>query len=161
MFNAFGQAQNPNFDTLHFESKLGSFKFYNGTGTLHMKFKGTVLLTYLKGTITTTGNVKKEFPVPQAGPGAARDGGARQAYHGDGEITVNGNFKSLQWFGRDISGTWYGAGGFRLFGEYDKNLDTGWFWYGNDEAHKEMWGTGSGDRFLPKMGNAARPVLKG
>src|SRR5437763_5533596 len=158
---AFGQAKNPNIDTLHLKTALGSFKFFNGSGTIHLKFKGTVLLTFFHGTVTPAGNVRKEFPVPQIGKVVERDGGVRQAFHGDGEITINGDFKSVQWFGRDLDGTWVGTGGFRLFGEYDKDLNTGLFWYGSDTEHIEQWGVGSGDRLLPRNANQPRPVLKG
>src|SRR4029077_2172008 len=103
---ALGQAKNQDIDTLHLKTTLGSFKFFNGKGTIHLKFKGTVLVTYLHGTVAFGGTVRKEFPVPQVGKAAARDGGARQAFHGDGDITINGDFKSVQWFGRDLDGTW-------------------------------------------------------
>ncbi len=166
--SAVAAAQNPsqdqNIDTVHLTTKLGSFKLFNGSGHIHIDFKGTVLVTFLQGTITTSGNVKKEYPVPQAGPAATRDGGNRQAFHGDGAIDINcgpkGGFKSIQWFGRDMTCVWTGAGGFRLFGEYDKNLDTGYMWYGNNEATKERWPIGGGDLLLPKFGKVVKPVIK-
>lgn len=140
---------------------LGSFKLYNGTGTAHFKFKGSFLLAYLNGSVTVTGNVKKEYPSP-AQAAKLKNPNIRQAYFGDGEITIKGNFKSVQWFGRDLAGEWTGAGGLRLYGDYDKNMETGWYWYGDDVAHRNPWTVSSGDLFLPKFGSdVAKPVLKG
>ncbi len=137
--------------TIHFESKLGSVKIYNGTGNVEFSFKGTVLVNGLTGDATITGNVKKEYE--------ARD---KKAYFGSGKIKVTGTWKTIQWFGSDITGVWVGHGGIFFYGEYDKDLQTGFFWFDNDVANKQPWRTGGFQQLVPpyKLKNNT-PVLRG
>jgi hypothetical protein len=129
---------------LHYESKLGAFKFFNGDGTVTFKFKGTVLIRNFSGKgPTVTGNVKQEYPQPR------QEGHGRIGFFGDGTFTFSGHFESLQWFGQELSGTWDGRGGYRIYGDYDKNLETGWFWEGNDVSKKQAWPTQSPTYTLP------------
>jgi hypothetical protein len=121
------------YGTLNFETKLGSFKLLPkkdlASGRVEISFTGTLLLSNFKGTLTKTGSIRREYL-----------GHDRQVYFGSGTIVVEGTFRGIQWFGRDMKGKWHGEGVARLFGEFDQSLDTGWFWY-NDPTDRRAWGT--------------------
>src|SRR2546423_1364660 len=102
---ALGQAQPPPTGTLLFTCNVGSFRFVNGTGKLDFDFKGTVLVSDLKGTVKTSGNIRQEYK-----------GHGRQAYFGSGHLTLDGDFHSLQWFGQNMKGQWVGRGRALLYG---------------------------------------------
>jgi hypothetical protein len=146
-------AQNgvPSVDVMHLTTNLGSCKIFNGTGTISLTFKGTALVADVKGTIVPSGNVKEEY-----------NAHGRRAFFGSGTLTVTGAWRSIQWFGSDLSATWKGRGGVTVYGEYDKNLKTGEIWYGN-EAEKIPWSTGGRTLFLPVAQASApkAPVLRG
>lgn len=146
------------FGLVNFSCRIGSFRFYNATGTVHLHFKGTVLIRDLKGPAPVlAGNVKQEYPAP------GKDGHGRVAYFGDGDITVNGHWDSMLWFGRDLTGSWNGNGGARLYGEYDKNMETGWYWFGSDVGDRRPWRIGGPAEFmLPPYGpGQGKPTIKG
>ena len=149
---AFGQKPSaPANGVLHFTTNIGSLKLFNGDGTVTLHFHGTVLIRGYKGTPVVAGKIQKEY-----------DSHDRQSYFGDGTFTFDGHFDSIQWFGSDLVGLWNGRGGFRLYGDYDKDLKTGWFWFGEDVANKTAWPTQSGNYYLPpKALQQQTPVLKG
>lgn len=124
-------------DTLYMETTLGSFKVLNGRGKFAFSFSGTVLVSGLDGKANVTGNVKKEFD---------RDG--RVAYFGSGSMEVTGTWRGLQWFGENMKATFTGEGKVRLFGEFDKNLNTGFYWYKSLPA-KNVWYTSGIEAQLP------------
>jgi len=124
-----------NLKILNFESKIGSFKAM-GTdnpahGLLQITFSGTVLVSGLNGKVAMEGNIIKEYDdAPHK----------KQVYHGTGKMTVDGDFTGIQFFGKDLKGRFVGVSIFRLYGEFDKDLNTGSFWY--DGGDKRDWGTG-------------------
>ena len=130
---------------MYFKSNIGSFRLYNGTGTVTFKFKGTVMVVDGNGTTTVSPGVKKEY-----------EGHGRVAYFGNGTFTFKGAFKNLLWFGENMDGNWNGNGGGLFFGEYDKNLETGYVWDASNPAGKRKWGTGGLDWRLPSL--TAKPV---
>jgi hypothetical protein len=122
---------------LHLETNLGSFKIKQGSeqldvGVLDIDFKGTILVSGLKGTATPSAGVKLEYDRPQD---------HKQVFYGKGHLHVDGDFDGIQWFGDHMSATYRGTGVIQLFGEFDKALNTGYYWYGNDTASKMFWGT--------------------
>jgi hypothetical protein len=138
-------------ERLDFESHLGSFKIYNADGVIKFSFKGTVLIRDYKGQLTVSPGLKKEY-----------EGHGRTVYFGAGEISLNGHWTSMQWLGRDLSGTWNGRGGFRFYGDYDKDLQTGFYWYDGNEKSKAAWPTQGFNMILPQPRKPSNmtPVLK-
>ena len=134
----------PDFHTLHFQSNLGSFKIY-GQGTVTVNFSGTILVSRLKGDISFTGAVKKEF-----------EGLDRVILHGTGQVKVSGVWRAVQWFGTDMSAVWYGAGFVRILGEFDKNLYTGEYWY-DDAEDKKPWQSMGIEIYLPERKRGLAP----
>jgi hypothetical protein len=123
---------------------VGSFKLlWSGDepvmGTLSFDFKGSVLITGLKGTVTTTSGIQKEYEDTKH---------KKQAYFGSGKMVITGSYTSVQWFGRDMKARFTGRGLFRLFGEFDRNLSTGTYNYDGEEP--TAWGTGGMQVALPK-----------
>jgi len=83
------------------------------------------------GVATATGNLKLEYSSGKY---------KKQVYHGQGKLAVHGKFKVIQFFGSHLSGRFAGLGIFHLYGEFDKDLETGYYWY--DGGQKKDWGTG-------------------
>lgn len=138
-------AVNPADKTLHFQSSVGSFKILPPsedpvTGTLTFNFTGTVLISDLQGTATPTGNVRKEYDNAEH---------HKTLYFGTGKMTVAGKFRSVQFFGRDVDGEFTGVGIMRLYGEFDRNLKTGYFWF--DPKDKKPWGNGGMQVPIPQV----------
>lgn len=119
-------------DLINLRTSIGSFKLISGEGIASFTFEGTVLLIDVKGDVKVEGKVKKEFDDPKL---------KRKAYFGKGKITVNGSWRGIQWFGSNMQGTVKGKSIIRLAGEFDKNLDTGEYWFGNDTQNKRPWYT--------------------
>lgn len=136
--------QQDGMEVMHFQSNLGSFKIIPGKGHLECSFQGTFLISNLKGTHTVTGDVVNEY--------AGMD---RTVYHGRGHVSVDGEWRALQWFGSDMTATWYGAGQIRLTGEFDRNLNTGEFWF-DDPGDRQPWATNMQQFGLPVQ----RPGLR-
>ena len=147
-----GPPPKPDYGVMYLSTSIGSFKMleYNDDkppeGHFEMTFTGTVLVDTtdavkhprgLKTTITTSGNVRKEVTYH-----------GRQVFNGTGKIVVDGGWHALQWFGRDMKATMNGCAVFRLTGEFDKNLETGYFWY--PDGKKMDWGTGGVQPTCPK-----------
>jgi hypothetical protein len=134
-----------NFDTLNFATKLGSFRAINGAGRLEFSFRGTVLVSKLDGNVTMTGNVKEEYKDEE-----------RTVYHGTGRCVVEGQWRAVQWFGRDMTAKWHGQGIARVTGDFDANQETGWYWY-DDPSLRIPWPAASSrDVFLPEPGYERR-----
>ena len=124
---------------LYFNSHLGSFKCIDGSGRMEFQFAGTVLVTKIQGTVTATGNIKKEY-----------EKNGRQVFSGRGNIVVDGKWRGVQWFGSDMVGSWYGSGAIRLIGEFDRNLQTGDYWYDGDPIKQAWNGSSMVTATLPK-----------
>lgn len=147
---------------MHLQTRIGSFKMleYNDDlqpeGKLEMSFKGTVLVDTnesvkhprgLKTRITTIGAVRNELNYH-----------GRRVFHGTGKIIVEGGWHALEWFGQDMEATFNGSAVFRLNGEFDKDLNTGTYWF--DGAPKKWdWGTGGNQPTCPPM-NFTAPKAK-
>jgi hypothetical protein len=123
----------------YFKAGVGSFKVLGANevpaeGVLSFDFSGTVLVSGLNpgGSVQTTGDVKKEF---------SDDKYNKQVYFGHGHMTIDGKYKGIQFFGRSVNATFNGFGIVRLVGEFDRNLDTGTYWYALDPNTKMPWGT--------------------
>jgi len=119
---------------LHFTTNIGSFKLLGTddkdvTGHFEMTAKGTVLVSGVKNKPTTTGSLKLEYSYEPL---------KKYAYHGQGTLTLDGTWRSVQWFGTGLSGTFKGRGKFRLVGEFDKDLNTGLYWT-TAGSKKEYW----------------------
>lgn len=110
---------------LYMQTKIGSFKLIDGTGKVELKFSGTILVSQLKGKATPSAGLRKEY-----------DDKGRQVYHGQGTLTIEGQFRGIQWFGTNMSGHWYGNGVARMIGEFDNNLETGYYWWGNNPKER-------------------------
>lgn len=119
-------------DTINLQTSIGSFKMIDGKGTTSFSFEGTVLLIDVRGSIKTEGNLKLEFDEPKM---------KRKAYYGKGRITVSGEWRGIQWFGSNLLGWVKGSSKIRLTGEFDRNLSTGTYWYGNKTQDKLPWYT--------------------
>jgi hypothetical protein len=140
------------------KTSIGSFKILKRgdvlpSGKIRMSFKGTVLVVGLKkdAKFSIAGNVRKEYENAQRG---------RICYHGQGTITMDGTFESIQWFGRDLNMNWIGQGVCRVYGEFDSKGDTGTFTYKGDKP--KFWGNGGMTYVLPVpsyMNGAAKPKI--
>lgn len=137
--------------TLYFQTNLGSFRSANGAGKIQFSFSGTVLIhnwdldvktkdiekapkTYK---VTLQGNIKKEY-----------EKHGRVVYFGKGTITIEGVWRAIQWFGKNMKGQWTGAGSISVVGEFDKQGNTGMYWY--DPAKKNFWPTSLIELTLPE-----------
>jgi len=142
----------PTYANFNMTTHIGSFKMleYNDQnqpeGHLEMDFQGTVLIDSDKAfkhnrdlttQVTVTGNVRKE-----------KDYHGRLMYHGKGKLILDGGWHAVEWFGTDLNLKLNGYGVFRLSGEFDKDLETGYFWY--DDGKKQDWGTAGNQPTVPK-----------
>lgn len=122
---------------LNLQTKIGSFKMLGvgttpASGTIVMNFTGTVLVSGLKGKLTPSGNVRREIYHENRG---------KQVFFGTGKLIIQGSFQGVQWFGRNLTATVDGFGVLRLAGEFDRELNTGFYWYG-PKGEKKPWNTG-------------------
>jgi hypothetical protein len=119
-------------DTLHVETHIGSFKMVPKgpsypAGKLEFTFQGTVLVSGLVpgSVLQTSGDVHEEFNNKEHG---------KQVFFGRGKLLIVGSFRNCEWFGRDLNLTFTGSAIIRIIAEFDKNRDTGLFWF--DPAQK-------------------------
>ncbi|MCW5936274.1 MAG: hypothetical protein KIT11_03080 [Fimbriimonadaceae bacterium] len=143
----------PGYGTMHFQTRLGGFRSIDGRGRLEFTFTGTVLLSQVKGDAKVTGQVRKEW-----------DKNDRRVYTGTGRVVVTGEWRAVQWFGRDMQGVWYGRGTLRMGGEFDRDLNTGTYWF-DDPNDKMYWPAGttfdiSFPRNMPGVNPATTPRKK-
>lgn len=121
-----GLPVNNDLATLHFQTNLGSGRAIRGSGRIQINVKGTVVLRHFKGTEQITGTLRKEFEDKDY-----------KTYHGQGTITLQGEWTTVYFFGTQISGVWYGRGLMRVTGEFDQNLNTGTYWY--DDVNQKYY----------------------
>ena len=152
-----GVVNDKSYGIVHLQSNLGSFKLRDGVGKVVLKCSGTVLIsrleahggTFNKKDIQVTGNLKEEYR-----------GHDKVLYTGTGTLVILGRFRGIQWFGTDMTCTWYGFGLVQVTGEFDKNLDTGSYWY-DDARLKRPWFVG-GVTTVPlnsdQMSLAVKPI---
>ncbi len=134
------------YSTLNMTTKLGSFKLINGEGRVSFSFTGTVMVNVSAGSsVAVAGNLRKELE--------RKD---RVVYHGVGTITISGKWRAVQWFGRDLTKfMWFGKGVARVSGEFDKDLNTGFYWF-DDPNDKNYWFAGSATNIaLPRITDLA------
>lgn len=148
-----GRFDDKTYSTMHLHTKIGSARFIDGVGRLELSFTGTLLISGYKGdAAAVSGNVRKEY-----------DEKGRTVYFGTGKVVFSGNWRGIQWFGRDFKAVWYGTGIVRIRGEFDKDLNTGEYWF-NDPNDKQYWATqGTQDVRNPAWqgaGQVAPPVRR-
>lgn len=138
-------------DDLYFNTKVGSFKILPRgnvmpSGSLSMTFTGSVLISGLEGDVQATGSVRREYWQKEHN---------KEVWFGTGKLVIKGKFLNVQWFGRDLNAELHGNGILRLYGEFDKNLDTGYYWF--DKADKKYWGNYGTTVVVPeqKMGGGS------
>jgi len=120
---------------LHLTTNLGSFKILSpgdvdAEGTVDMSFKGTVLISGIDGTVTPSATLTREYYDTKHN---------KQTFFGTGHLLIAGKFRSIEWLGQDLNAVYTGRGIVRLYGDFDKNLNTGFYWFGNDTANKAYW----------------------
>jgi hypothetical protein len=136
-------------DDVWFETNVGSFKILPRgdvlpSGDLTMSFSGSVLVSELNGTITPEGAVRREYHNKAKG---------KEVWFGTGKLTIKGSFRAVQWFGRNLKAKFNGNGYMRLYGEFDKNLNTGNYWF--DPKEKRYWGNYGTGFGVPEAKNNA------
>ncbi|HWD38466.1 MAG TPA: hypothetical protein VG944_06430 [Fimbriimonas sp.] len=132
---------------VHLESNVGSFKIKRGgedldDGVLDISFKGTILVSGLIGEATPTAPAVQETGTGQMQKDLQTWN--KRLFHsaGVGKLHVKGKFDGIQFFGQDVSAYYRGTGVIQLYGEFDKNLNTGSYWYDETPKDKGFWGTG-------------------
>ncbi len=143
-------------DTMYFSTGVGSFKLLppgpnTTTGSLDMTFEGTVMVSGLKGTVTPGPGVRLEY---------ARPDHNRQVFFGKGRLQVKGEYRAIQFFGRNLKGSFTGVTVARLYGEFDKNMETGYYWYAS-QPEKQDWGTSGRTLSVPPFKDPSIDRAKG
>jgi hypothetical protein len=132
---------NPEHGTMHLQTKVGSFKLLSpgermAEGRMEISFTGTVLISGLQGTATPSGATRLEYRNQER---------QRDLYFvpagSTGSLVIDGKYRAIQFFGRDMRATHRGMGIYRLFGEFDRDLNTGEFWY-DESPERQIWHTG-------------------
>jgi hypothetical protein len=147
----------PGSDTLYMSTSVGAFKILPGgsdttRGTLDVEFEGTMMVSGLAGSVTPGAGVKMEYQ---------RKDHNRKVFFGKGHIRVAGDFRAIQFFGRNLKGTYKGVGIARLYGEFDKKMETGYYWYASDPSTKTDWGSYGRTVVVPAPVNTAANPIKG
>ena len=132
-------------DTLNFETSVGSFKLLGSdetpaTGNLSFNFNGTVLVTGEDAKVAVEGDVRQEYENKEF---------AKKIYFGKGKLTVTGKVRSVQFFGSDLKGSFKGVGIMRMYGEFDQDLNTGFYQFAGGD--KIPWGTGGVQTPVPQQ----------
>lgn len=122
-----GVVAKPIYKTMHLATRVGTCKIIDSEGRLEINFTGSLLISQLKGKHVMTGKFSKEY-----------DDRGRVLYYGTGKAVITGEWRAVQFFGRDFSAVWFGRGVARVGGEYDKDLKTGETWY-DDPSFKIAW----------------------
>lgn len=138
-------------DTIYMTTTVGSFKFIAPSekptnGTMDIDFEGTVMVSGLVGSVVPGAGVRLEIE---------RKDHDRQVYFGKGHLHVAGDFRAIQFFGRNLKGSFTGTAVARLYGEFDKNMETGYFWFASDPK-KVDWGANGHNVNIPPQ-QAATP----
>ena len=139
------------------KTTIGAFKITSpgdtpAFGKITMSFKGSILIVGYTGSspINASSGLRVEYK---------DDKRTRIEYFGEGTITLDGKFRAIQWFGRNLTMNWNGMGIMRLYGEFDKNGDTGTYEVKGDKLR--YWGTGGMTFSLPsRLSTATAPEVK-
>lgn len=136
----------PGSDTIYFRSNVGSFKILGNQerpaeGKVTLSFDGTVLVTG-RPKLDIQGDVRREYYNAE---------NEKQVFFGRGTIVVEGKFDSIQCFGKSINAVWKGWGKIRLFGEFDKNLETGYYWFHDEPSRKRPWSPYGNEVDVPEV----------
>ncbi len=110
-------------------------------GKITISFKrGTLLVVGYKGVapVVTGAGLRLEYN---------NDKRERMEYHGEGTLTLDGKFRSIEFFGGSLVCNWLGSGICRLYGEFDETGDTGSFTVKGER--EKPWGTGGTYFTLP------------
>lgn len=108
------QPKVPESGKMHLWCKVGSFRL-EGKGRVELDFTGTLLISGHSGPApVVTGKVRKEY-----------QGMGRTVYFGTGRAVIEGEWRRIQWFGNNMDCRWTGKGMALVFGEYDKEKQTG------------------------------------
>ena len=118
--------ENTEYGTLFMHCKKGGFKILKSEGKIRIQGCGTLLINRLKGEIKSSGFIK-EHQV-----------GKREVYSGKGTITIEGEFRALQWDGKDFNATWRGKGRARISSQLDRVVKDSWFRFGGTKK-KYPW----------------------
>lgn len=139
------------YGTLNLSTRLGSFRAINCEGRMEFTFTGTVLISRMDGDVQVTGDVRKEYEF-----------GDRKVYYGTGRVVASGKWRAIQWFGKDMRATFYGAGLVRVNGEFDSNQDTGLFWYDDKDLALPWPAASSRDVIVPEpfVNQRIQPIIK-
>ncbi|HET6645133.1 MAG TPA: hypothetical protein VFG65_06510 [Fimbriimonadales bacterium] len=132
-----GQTPPPKDGKVHLWSKIGSFSM-EGQGQVVLNFEGTLLLSGHHGPPPQiTGKVRKEF-----------DKIGRVVWFGSGKAVIQGSWRHLNWFGKDMDCVWHGRGIVMTFGEFDEKGQTGFTQV--DDLPPQAWLTGGLTFYVPK-----------
>ncbi len=144
-------ANRDDFAVFHMQTKLGSFKVIDGEGRLEFSFSGTVLITKLNGTATFAegSTVRKEH-----------DKNGRAVYTGSGKLVVDGKWRGVQWFGKDMNAVFFGKGAVRVQGEFDRDLKTGDYWFEDKSEALPFPASAVMTVFVPPPNYGADPKVK-
>ena len=139
------------------KTNIGAFKITSpgdvkAFGKVQITFKGTLLIVGYDSSvpIVASAGLNKEYENKQR---------ERIEFFGQGTVTLDGKFRAIQFFGRNLDMKWVGNGICRVYGEFDKNGDTGTFEVKGDQ--KRFWGSG-GTTFTvpPRNNNVVAPKVK-
>ena len=147
-----GSAPAPKYGVMNLETRIGSFVIIGterlAEGRVEISFTGTLLVSQLEGKAGVTGKVRQEF-----------DGMGRRVWFGTGKAVIEGKWRKLQWFGKDMKAQWRGRGTALLYGEYDAKTDSS----GTvqvDDLYPEKWRTTGHQVYVPKELDPAWEVIK-
>ncbi len=150
------QAPDSTIGEVDMKTNVGSFKILSpgdvkAFGKVQMNFRGTCLIVGYEGKtpIQVSNGLHLEYKNDQR---------QRVEYFGQGSITLDGKFKAIQWFGKDLSMNWVGNGICRLYGEFDKDNKTGT--YTIKGANPKDWGTAGSVTFsIPSKSQGMKPKV--
>jgi hypothetical protein len=131
-----GLVGTPNFGPFNMQSNLGSFRLSDGTGRLRFSFTGTVLVSNLRDLKLPNGQTLPARLDVEGNVRTEHNRGDRRIFTGTGTITVQGQWRKVQWFGRNMTGAFYGNGIMFFVGDFDENLQTGTYWFDNPERRR-------------------------
>lgn len=126
------------------KAAIGAFKITSpgdrkAFGKVTMSFKGTLLIVGYEGApIVVSGGLKTEYENKKR---------ERIEYFGEGTITLDGKYRAIQYFGRNLDMNWAGNGIIRVYGEFDKTGLTGTYTIKGEK--QRWWGTGGTTFSLP------------
>lgn len=134
----------------------GAFKI---TSPGDVKAFGKIQVSF-KGTFLVVGYDSKVPIVPSAGLRTEykNDKRERIEFFGEGTVTLDGKFRAIQYFGRNLNMTWNGYGICRVYGEFDKDGNTGTYEVKGDKLR--YWGSGGTTFTVPPRDTIIPPKVK-